>query len=229
MTSHNLDILKEYLDKVSEISSSGEHSQEVLSRCSSSILKRIHFEAGILAYEKMNKCLAKHNESWPTRIPKDPTISTKETQEIVRRNQINLRKNFINYNIHQSSLVIFGIVEAWKSDYPEAGSDLWNIVVLEAVTTALRAKLMHIFTTQLRHDRDFIENKAKELIGAKLSELNRTLKGGITSLSDAHRAVSSSLKILDEVIPGLAWEHLQQVLPEARQTEKDNQPILQEC
>jgi hypothetical protein len=127
-----------------------------------------------------------------------------------------MRKNFINNSIHQSSLLIVGIVDVWKSDYPEDDSDLWKSVVFEAVATALRARLMHLFTTRLRHDREFIENKTTELIGSKVAELNQTLQGGVTSINDAHRVVSSSLKILDEVIPALAWEHLQQVVPEAK-------------
>ena len=88
--------------------------------------------------------------------------------------------------------------------------------MFKTVATALSAKLMHIFTTRLRHDREFIENKATELIGSKVVELNRTLHEGVTSLNNAHRVVSSSLKILDEVIPSLAWEHLQKVIPEAK-------------
>ncbi len=77
---------------------------------------------------------------------------------------------------------------------------------------------MHLFTTRLRQDRKFIENKTNELIGEKVAELNRTLQGGMTSLNDAHRVVASSLKILDEVIPALAWEHLQKVVPEAKRS-----------
>ena len=221
ITPHELDLLKGYLDKAAEISLSGEQTQEVLPRCRFAILNRIHYESGILALGEMDDCLAKHGESWPIRIPRNPTISKQEAEQIVKRNQLNLRNNFLHYTIHQSSCLIVGIVEAWKSDYPEKDSALWNSVVFEAVTTALRAKLMHIFITQLRPDKVYIENKAKELIGEKLSELNRTLQGGLTSLKDAHRVVSSSLKVLDEVIPDLAWDHLQQVLPEAKSVEKE--------
>ena len=113
-----------------------------------------------------------------------------------------------------------GIVEAWKSDYPEKDSALWDSVVFEVVATALKAKLMHIVTTQLRHDRVYIENKAKELIDAKLPEFNRILQKGLTSLKDAHWVFSSSLKVLDEVILNLAWDHLQQVLPETMPAER---------
>ncbi|MBW2503410.1 MAG: hypothetical protein JRE16_02460 [Deltaproteobacteria bacterium] len=220
ITPHELDLLNEYLDKAAEISLSGEQTQEVMPRCRFSILKRIHYESGVLALQDMDGYMASHGETWPARIPRDPTISKQEAEQVVNRNLLSLRRNFINYTIHQSSRLIVGIIEAWKSDYPEVDSPLWKSVVLEAVATALRAKLMHTFTSRLRHDRAYIENKAKELIGAKLSELNRTLQGGLTSLNDAHRVVSSSLKILDEIIPSLAWKHLQEVFPEAKPTEK---------
>ena len=215
ISSHELDLLKEYLVNANETFTSGKKSQEVLPRCRASILKRIHYEAGCLALNQMDDYLAKRNEAWPTRAPRNPAISTEEIQEIIKRNLITMRKNFINNSIHQSSLLIVGIVNVWKSDYPEDDSDLWKSVVLEAVATALRAKLMHLFTTRLRHDRQFIENKTTELIGSKVAELNHTLQGGVTSINDAHRVVSSSLKILDEVIPDIAWQHLQKVLPEA--------------
>lgn len=215
ISSHELDLLKEYLVNANETFTSGKKSQEVLPRCRASILKRIHYEAGCLALNQMDDYLAKQNEAWPTRAPRNPAISTEEIQEIIKRNLITMRKNFINNSIHQSSLLIVGIVNVWKSDYPEDDSDLWKSVVLEAVATALRAKLMHLFTTRLRHDREFIENKTTELIGSKVAELNHTLQGGVTSINDAHRVVSSSLKILDEVIPDIAWQHLQKVLPEA--------------
>ena len=211
-----LDLLKEYLTNANQAFTSGEKSQEVLPRCSASILKRIHYEAGCLALNQMDHYLANHNEDWPVRAPRNPAITSEEIQEIVKRNLITRRKNFINNSIHQSALLIVGIVDVWKSDYPEDGSDLWKSVVLEAVATALRGRLMHLFTTRLRHDREFIENKTNELIGAKVAELNNALQGGVTSINEAHRVVSSSLKILDEVIPSLAWEHLQKVVPEAK-------------
>ncbi|MBE0575951.1 MAG: hypothetical protein IH613_08640 [Desulfuromonadales bacterium] len=216
ISSHELDLLKEYLVNANQIFTSGEKSHEVLPRCRASILKRIHSEAGSLALNQMDDYLAKQNETWPTRPPRNPAISTEEIQEIAKHNLITMRKNFIKNSIHQSSLLIVGIVDVWKSDYPEDDSDLWKSVVLEAVGTALRAKLMHLFTTKLRHDREFIENKISELIGAKVAELNHALQGGVTSINDAHRVVSSSLKILDEVIPTLAWEHLQKVVSAAK-------------
>lgn len=216
ISSHELDLLKEYLINASQTYMSGEKSHEVLPRCRASILKRIHYKAGCLALHRMDDYLAKQNETWPTRPPRNPAISAEEIHEIANRNLMTMRKNFINNSIHQSSLLIVGIVEVWKSDYPEADSALWQSVVLEAVATALRAKLMHLFTTRLRHDREFIENKTTELIGAKVAELNQTLQGGMTSINDAHRVVSSSLQILDEVIPNLAWEHLQKVVSEAK-------------
>jgi hypothetical protein len=220
ISSHELELLKDYLVHVDETVSSGEDSQEVLPRSRTAILKRIHYEAGFLALDEMDDYLEKQHETWPTISPKNPTLSSDEVKAIVERNRIKIRKNFLNYNIHQSSLLIVGIVEVWKSDYPQANSDLWKSVVLEAVATALRARLMHLFSTRLRHDRKSIEKKATELIGEKVAELNRTLQGGVISLNDAHRVVSSSLKILDEVIPDIAWQHLQKALPEAKRIQR---------
>ena len=215
IAAHELELLRDYLAHVAETVSSGADSHEILPRCRAAILKRIHYEAGFIALDEMDDYLEKQHEAWPTIFPKNPSLSSDEAQAIIQRNQIIARKNFLNYNIHQSSLLIVGIVAVWKSDYPDDNSDLWKSVVIEAIATALRARSMHLFTTRLRQDRKLIENKATELIGAKVTELNRTLQGGAISLNDAHRVVSSSLKILDEVIPDIAWQHLQKVIPEA--------------
>ena len=220
ISTSELDLLKGYLTNVAKISTSGENSHEVLPRCQSSILKRIHYEAGFLALDEMDVYLKKQNETWPTRVPRNPTTSQEEIEEIISHNRKTMRQNFINYSLHQSSDMIVGIVAVWKSDYPEVHSDLWNSVVFEAVATALRAKIMHSFSTRFRRDREFIESKVNELLGAKVNELNRTLQGGLKSLTKAQRVVSSSLRILDKVIPDLAWEHLQEVLPEDTRSQK---------
>jgi len=208
--------LRAFLIKAAEIASTGEQSHEILPRCRFSILKRLHLEAGFLSLKELDTFLDQQGESWPVTVPRDPSITPEETQEVIKRNKDQRRKEYLNYSINKSSFLVLGIVEAWKSDYPEPGSALWNSVVLEAVATALRAKWLDRFSQKLRHDRAFIENKASELLGEKVSELNQSIQGGVTSLSDAHRVVASSLKILDEIIPELAWEHLQNAFPELK-------------
>lgn len=216
MGSNDLVRLREFLIKAAEIASTGEQSHEILPRCRFSILNRLHLEAGFLSLKELDTFLGQQGASWPVTVPRDPTLTPAEAQEVIKRNQAQRRKEYLNYSINKSSFLIVGIVEAWKSDYPEPGSALWNSVVLEAVATALRAKGVERFSQKLRHDRAFIENKASELLGEKVSELNQSIQEGVTSLSDAHRVVASSLKILDEIIPELAWEHLQKAFPELK-------------
>ena len=163
-----LDLLRDYLLNATHISTVGENSHEVLPRCRFAILRRIHYEAGLLALNELDKHLAEHNESWPAIVPRDPTLSEEEAQEILKQNQATRRQNFLDYNIQRSSSLIVGVVDAWKSDYPEVGSALWKSVVIEAVATAFRAKLMHRFSSKLRQDRSLVEKKASELIGAKV-------------------------------------------------------------
>jgi hypothetical protein len=46
--------------------------------------------------------------------------------------------------------------------------------------------------------------------------LQKVLSGGVTSIEKANQAVAGALRVLDEVVPQIAWEHVQARLPHAR-------------
>ncbi len=106
---------------------------------------------------------------------------------------------------------------AWKSDYPDRGGPLWQALALEAVATALRARWLKKFLELLRQERAEVEKKAAALIGEELAAINDCLRQGVSSLEDAHRLVASSMKILDEVVPDLAWQQVRAAFPETRE------------
>ena len=69
-----LDLLHDYLKKVSQVFGSGEESHEVLPRCQAAMLKRIHYETGVLALEAMDDLLASQNEIWPRPAPRHQNL-----------------------------------------------------------------------------------------------------------------------------------------------------------
>jgi hypothetical protein len=55
-----------------------------------------------------------------------------------------------------------------------------------------------------------------EAIGVQLALLQSVLAGGVHSIEQASQAVSGCLRVIDDVLPELAWAHVRAVLPEAR-------------
>jgi hypothetical protein len=53
-------------------------------------------------------------------------------------------------------------------------------------------------------------------MGKELAALRETLASGGLSGEQANQAVAASLRVLDQVIPDLAWEQVRSQLPRAR-------------
>ena len=88
--------------------------------------------------------------------------------------------------------------------------------MLEGVGAGIRGQLLREFVELLRRDTELILSDAEALIGKELTVLQQTLQSGATSFEQASQAVASSLRVIDEVLPKLAWEHLHARLPHAR-------------
>lgn len=57
---------------------------------------------------------------------------------------------------------------------------------------------------------------AEAAVGAQLTALRAVVASGINSVEQATQAVAATMRVLDEVVPGLAWEHVQAELPAVR-------------
>ena len=77
-------------------------------------------------------------------------------------------------------------------------------------------QLIKEFVDLLRGNRDVILSRTEEVIGKELSGLHQVLEGGVRSIEQANLAVASALRVLDQVVPELAGEHVQSHSPRAR-------------
>lgn len=201
-----LEKLAALLRECGEMTAQGKLSQEVMPRCRASILGRLHREAGSLAWAELEQRLATCNVAWTETTLRDPLDSDDEFERLRRLKYREIQEGFIDDDLLRSSRLILGIESAWQSDYPERDTPLWRELVLEGVATALRARIFGAFYERLLQNRDLILTKATELVGQELDGLNQTLGKAVTTLEDAHRVAISSYRVIDEVIPDVAWQ-----------------------
>lgn len=156
----------------------------------------------------------------PRRGPRERTVSQDagsagaETRRARRLGDV--RAAFLAQDFERAADGVLGVVRGWGSDYPDRGTPLWEETVLEAVAGAFRGRLVQTFIDVVRRDREQIMARMDEAIGAQLASLQSVLAGGVHSIEQANQAVSGCLRVIDDVLPELAWAHVRAVLPEAR-------------
>jgi len=211
----DLDALIEPLQELEKLAAEGRDSHELLPRARFAIANRLLLESGELAVTRLLALLERAGVAWP-----DPDLNPKASPERVeasqRRRRASVREAFLRDGFERTGERMFGVVSAWGSDYPDRGSPLWQETVLEGVAAGIRARLVEDFVGALRADRQAILGLIEDSIGKQVNALQDVVRQGVSSLDQAHRAVASSLRVLDEVVPGIAWEHVRSKLPEAR-------------
>lgn len=180
---------------------------EVMLCCRSSILRRFHHEAGSIAWEELEGRLTTQNEVWPETTARDPFEGDAAFEQRRRLKYRDLQNDFVHYALPRSAELILGIERAWQADYPDPGTPLWRELVLEGVATALRARILQGYYERLLANKEKIVARATELVGRELGALQAVLaEKNLTSLEDAHRVATTSGRVLDEVIPEIAWQ-----------------------
>jgi hypothetical protein len=111
---------------------------------------------------------------------------------------------------------MLGIVRGWGADYPDRGTPLWEECALEGVAAGIRAQLVRDFVELLRREQDALLARVEASVGKELAGLQATLHGGVQSIEQASEAVASSLRVLDQMVPEIAWQQVRAQLPQAR-------------
>ena len=216
LASADLDELVAYLGELETASAAGRDSHAMLPRARYSITERLRKESGELAVARLVALLERQKLSWPDPIHYAPTATPAEIERSQRRRLAEVREVFLGSDFKKTADRMLGIVRVWASDYPDQGSPLWEESVLEGVAAGIRGQLLREFVELLRRDRELILTDAEALIGKQLTVLQQTFQSGATSFEQASQAVASSLRVIDEVLPKLAWEHIHAQLRHAR-------------
>jgi hypothetical protein len=80
----------------------------------------------------------------------------------------------------------------------------------------IRGDLVRECIAVARRDEDHVASLAEASIGKEVTKLQQVLKAGVTSIEQANQAAASALRVLDEVVPDLVWEHIRSQVPRAR-------------
>lgn len=203
-----LDELRAFLLETDQAVAPGAQSRQVLPRARFSIVNRFHLEAGQIAWGELEELLTRAGLSWPETAYTHTFMTTEEIEQLRRSKREEARQTFLQNRIGKSSELLLGIVAAWKADYPERGTPLWQMVVLEGVASALQARQLRLLVERLRQMRPTIEAAVASLLGEEIEAINSCLQQGVGSLDRANRLVGESLQVLDEKIPDLAWQQV---------------------
>jgi hypothetical protein len=212
----DLEPLRAYLEEVATLVAADKGSQELISRARFAIAKKIQREAGELAVARLVELLERAKEGWPDPVRQGPSARADEIERSRRRRLAETRESFVSQDLAKTAERLLGVVSVWGSDYPEPGTPLWEEMVLQGVAAGIRARLVKDSIELLRRDRDQLLASTEASIGKELDALRRVLQTGVASLEQANQAAASSLRVLDEVVPDVAWEQIRSELPAAR-------------
>jgi len=208
--------LSTYLQRLHEVVSTGRHSRNLLPRLRYAVIARFLKEAGELALARLEVLLERAKLSWPDPTYYPPSATAEEIERSHRRRLGEVRESFLAQDLERTAERVLGIVSGWKSDYPERGSPLWQDCVLQSVAAGIRGHLVKEASDLVSRDRDLVLERAQASIGKELDAIHAAMEGGVHSLEQANRAVASSLEALDQVVPEIAWRHVQSQLGDLR-------------
>jgi len=194
----------------------GKGSHDLIPRARYAMAARIQREAGPLAVSRFRDLLSREGMSWPDATHHQPSASEDEIERSLQRRSSDIEATFLSNDVKRTTDRMLGIVTGWGGDYPARGSALWQETVLEGVTEGIRAQLNMEFIDLVRENKEIFEARTEELVGETFQVLQHSLESGVDSIEDASRAVAATYRVLDEVIPELAWEYIHSQLPHAR-------------
>jgi len=212
----DLTSLATFLKELETATASGRNSQSLVPRARYAIGEKLRAEAGELAVARLVASLQREKQGWPDPTRYADTASEEEIERSRRRRLGEVREAFLGAGFARSAERIFGIVSGWGGDYPDRGTPLWDECVLEGVAAAIRAQLLKQFFDVLRQDRDALLTQLEAAIGKQIEAVQALLQTGVSSIDEASAAVAGPFRVIDEVAPKLAWEHLLEKLPSAR-------------
>jgi hypothetical protein len=142
-------------------------------------------------------------------------MTPEELESSQRRRLGDTRATFLTYELGRIAERLQGIVSGWGADYPDRGSHLWQESVLKGVACAIWGRLIEDFVEKLEHDREHLLTRTERFMGNELAALRAALENRTGSIAETTDAVARALRVLDEVVPEIAWELVRARLSEA--------------
>jgi hypothetical protein len=216
ITGADIDAISAFVAELEPAAAEDRNSHDLLPRARYAIAEKLRAEAGELAIARIVALLSREKLDWPDPTHHRATMSAEEIERSRRRRLADVREGFLVQGFRTIAERMNGIVRGWGGDYPDRDSPLWEESVLEGVAAGIRGSLLRDFVEVLHRDRDELLLRAEAAVGKELGALQSVLAGGVHSIEQANQAVASSLRVLDEVVPEIAWEAVVRELPQAR-------------
>jgi len=213
VTAADLTSLATFLRELEASTATGKNSQSLVPRARYAIGEKLRTEAGELAVARVVALLQSKKQGWPDPTRYADTATEEEIERSRRRRLGEVREVFLGSGFERSAERMFGVVRGWGGDYPDRGTPLWDECVLEGVAAAIRAQLLKQFFDVLRQDRDALLSQLEVAIGKQIEAVQALLQTGVSSIDEASAAVAGPFRVIDDVAPKLAWEHLRAKLP----------------
>ena len=211
-----LESLSGWIEELAGQAEAGKGSRELLPRIAFVVAEKLRREAGELAVARLVALLEAAKLPWPDPTRHRPSAEPEEVERSRRRRLGEVRESFANQSLLRTAECMLGVVKAWGIDYPERGTPLWEETVLEGVAAGLRGALVRDAVELLRRDREALLARTEDAIGKELATLQQVIASGVRSLEQANQAASASLRVIDEVVPEIAWQHVRGEIPRAR-------------
>jgi hypothetical protein len=216
LSGDDLTALAGYLQELVAVTAPGRQSHALLPRARFAIGERLRSEAGALAVARLVDLLGRARREWPDPTHYRPSAPAEEIERSRRRRLAEIRENFLASDLERTAERMLGIVRGWGADYPDRGTPLWEECALEGVAAGIRAQLVRDFVETLRRDQAALVARVEASVGKEITGLQAVVQAGVQSIEQANQAVASSLRVLDEMVPEVAWQQVRSQLPQAR-------------
>jgi hypothetical protein len=213
LTPADLDDIVAFLQQLNDVVRSGRDSLMVIPRVRCAVTQRLRAEAGAIALDRLLARLRRKGLSWPHPAWYYPGASHGDIEASKQRRMSDVRTAFVGYGLERIAERAQGIVRGWGGDYPDRGSLLWRESVLVGVAAATWGRLLQHFVELVRQDGDLLLSRIEESVGERLPRLHAVLDGGLASVPEAQEVFAASLRILDVMIPEIAWQLVKARLP----------------
>ena len=213
----DLDALAKFLEELDGSVKADKDSHSILPRARYAISGQLQARAGELAIARLADLLQRQKLGWPDPTQGGPGVTAEELERSRRRRLAEIKEAFLGAGLKRTARAHARIGRRGDPTIPQRGSALWEESVLEAIAAGIRGELVQEFVQILTRDAERAARPDRGIPrNASSPRSGERSRVACTSIDQANQAMASAFRVLDEVFPQIAWEHLRSKLPRAR-------------
>lgn len=170
-----------------------------------SVLARIYWETGQLAWTELTERMAFAKLDWPQPADAYPNPTEQERQLAVQRARREAHGQFLRYPPPALADLVLGKVPSWRSVYPAVGSPLWEELCLLAVAAAFRIQAFGKTLEAWLWRPPELEERLVTILDGELGEVREMVARGGLTLAEADLVSQRARQVCAQVIPDEVW------------------------